>query len=275
MSSQDDVRRIARALPGVIESKDHFAFSVDVKGKAKGFAWVWMERIHPKKARVPQLAVLAVRVADQTEKAALLDGDPDKFFTEPHYNGFPAVLVRLANVTEPELSRVLVEGWRCMAHKDLVAAYEAEDAGGSPAPSAQAATSAKPTTTKPNASTKPSASKPSASARPKSTSRSAISRAAGAHSAPSAKTASAATARDSASGMPRARPAPPVSQRAIARSPATIAGSASTEPKAPAAPPTAARAAARSASGKRAAAGRSRSSHARNHHHIATRKRGR
>lgn len=127
MSTQDDVRRIATALPGVIESRTDFAFSVEVKGKAKGFAWVWKERVDPKKARVPQPAVLAVRVADQTEKAALLAGDPDKFFTEPHYHGFPAVLVRLASVSEPELRRVLVEGWRCMAARELVAAYDAED----------------------------------------------------------------------------------------------------------------------------------------------------
>ena len=143
MSSQDDVRRIARSLPGVIESTDHFAFSVDVAGKPKGFAWVWKERIHPKKPRVAQPAVLAVRVADQSEKAALLDGDPDKFFTEPHYNGFPAVLVRLANVSEPELRRVLIEGWRCMAPRALVAAYDAEDAGAPPAPSAKPRASAK------------------------------------------------------------------------------------------------------------------------------------
>jgi hypothetical protein len=143
MSSQDDVRRIASSLPGVIESKEHFAFSVEVKGKSKGFAWVWKERIDPKKPRVPQPAVLAVRVANQSEKAALLDGDPDRFFTEPHYNGFPAVLVRLANVSEPELRRVLIEGWRCMAPKALVAAYDAEDAGAPPAPPAKPRTLAK------------------------------------------------------------------------------------------------------------------------------------
>jgi len=51
------------------------------------------------KPRVPRPDVLAVRVRDQAEKAALLAGDPKRFFTEPHYNGFPAVLVRLPAVT--------------------------------------------------------------------------------------------------------------------------------------------------------------------------------
>jgi len=127
MASQDDVRRIARALPGTTESKERFAFSVDTKGKPKGFVWVWLERIYPKKARVPQPEVIAVRVADQTEKAALLAADPDKFFTEPHYNGYPAVLVRLPKITQAELRQVITEAWRCQAPQPLVAAYDAGD----------------------------------------------------------------------------------------------------------------------------------------------------
>ena len=31
----------------------------------------------------------------------LIASDPEKFFTEPHYNGFPAVLVRLAAIDTP------------------------------------------------------------------------------------------------------------------------------------------------------------------------------
>ena len=55
MADQDDVRRIARSLPGAFEeSGGRFAFSVLNKGKAKGFVWVWLERIQPKTPRVPQ-----------------------------------------------------------------------------------------------------------------------------------------------------------------------------------------------------------------------------
>jgi hypothetical protein len=128
MADQDDVRRLALALPGVTASTSGFAFSVDDKGKAKGFAWVWQERVHPKKPRVPNPAVLAVRVANQTEKASLLAADPDKFFTEPHYNGFPAVLVRLSAVSDSELRLLLFEAWRCQAPRPLVAAYDAGNA---------------------------------------------------------------------------------------------------------------------------------------------------
>jgi hypothetical protein len=92
MANQNDARRIAMALPGVIASTERFAFSVENKGKAKSFLWVWKERVGPRQPRVPNPLVLAARVANETEKAALLGADPDRFFTEPHYNGFPAVL---------------------------------------------------------------------------------------------------------------------------------------------------------------------------------------
>jgi hypothetical protein len=86
-------------LPETEEAPNHFAFSVRNKGKLKGFGWVWMERVAPKKPRVPQPSVIALRVASLDDKDFLLALDPARFFTEPHYNGFPAVLVRLPAVT--------------------------------------------------------------------------------------------------------------------------------------------------------------------------------
>jgi hypothetical protein len=120
MADQEDVRRIALSLPEVKESQDHFAFSVRKGGKDKSFAWVWLERVQPKKARVPQPEVLGVRVADEGEKEALIAADPGKFFTEPHYDGFPAVLVRLAAVDETELRELLTDAWRCQAPRALL-----------------------------------------------------------------------------------------------------------------------------------------------------------
>ena len=115
MASQEDVRRIALSLPGVREGEGRFAFSIEHKGKPKGFVWSWMERVHPKKPRVERNDVIAVRVRDAGEKAALLAGDPDVFFTEPHYNGFPAVLVRLPKVRIAMLRQLITEAWRCQA----------------------------------------------------------------------------------------------------------------------------------------------------------------
>lgn len=120
MATQADVRRIALALPETVEKKGRFAFEVRNKGKLKGFVWVWLERIAPKKPRVPQPKVVAVRVANLFDKDFLIAADPEKFFTEPHYDGFPAVLVRLPAVTVRDLKPLLFEAWRSQAPKDLL-----------------------------------------------------------------------------------------------------------------------------------------------------------
>ena len=101
-----------------------FAFSVHNKGKQKGFVWVWLERIQPKKARVPNPEVIAVRVSNLDEKDFLLAAEPGKFFTEPHYNGFPAILVRLADVEYEELSGLLINAWSCQAPATLVKQFK-------------------------------------------------------------------------------------------------------------------------------------------------------
>jgi hypothetical protein len=119
MATRADVRRIALSLPKAAEAKGHFAFSVPNKGKLKGFVWVWMERVVQKKPRVANPGVIAVRVANVGQKNAMLSADPIKFFTEPHYNGFPAVLVRLDAVSVADLKVLLAEGWRSMAPAEL------------------------------------------------------------------------------------------------------------------------------------------------------------
>jgi hypothetical protein len=128
VASHEDVRRVALSLPGVSESDSDFGFAVQwPNGKAKGFAWSWKERIEPKKPRVPNPDVLAVRVADLEEKELVLASDPnaERYFTEPHYNGFPAVLVRLAAIEPAELGELLVEAWYCMAPKALQREFDA------------------------------------------------------------------------------------------------------------------------------------------------------
>ena len=105
------------SLPGTEEASERFAFSVKNKDKLKGYAWVWMERVTPKKARVPNPGVLAVRVSNLIDKDLIIAAEPRKFFTEPHYNGFPAVLVMLSAVTVAELRVLLNEAYRCQAPK--------------------------------------------------------------------------------------------------------------------------------------------------------------
>jgi hypothetical protein len=108
MATQRDVTRIALSLPDVAPREGHSdGYAVVVKGKAKGFCWTWKERVDPKKARVPNPKVLAIQTADLDEKDLLLASDPDVFFTEPHYNGYPAVLVRLAAIDARRLRQLL------------------------------------------------------------------------------------------------------------------------------------------------------------------------
>ena len=124
MATPDDVRRIALSLPETVEDPNRFAFSVLNKGKSKGVAWVWLERVHPKKARVPNPAVIAVAVSDLNEKDLLLGANPGKYFTEPHYNGYPAILVRLADVSVEELRGLIINSWCCAAPAVLVKQFK-------------------------------------------------------------------------------------------------------------------------------------------------------
>jgi hypothetical protein len=126
VATQNDARRLALSLPETRDDSagDHVAFSVRNGGKQRGIAWVWNERVEPKQPRVPNPDVMAIRVLNTVEKEALLASDPDKFFTEPHYNDFPAVLVRLAAVDVDELEDLLIEAWRCQAPRSLVKQFD-------------------------------------------------------------------------------------------------------------------------------------------------------
>jgi hypothetical protein len=123
-TSADDVRRIALALPGAEQDGDKLRYLV---AGGKAFAWTWKKRVEPKRARVEQLDVFAIRVSGREEKEALIASDPDKFFTEPHYNGFPAVLVRLDAIERGELAELLTDAWRAAAPRRLHAELDAGD----------------------------------------------------------------------------------------------------------------------------------------------------
>lgn len=103
------------ALPQAEDGSTPSSLAFTVAGK--GFAWSWRERVHPKKPRVPRLDVLAVRCA-LDRKEMLLEAAPDRFFTEPHYNGYPAILVRLDVIGDEELAEMLKAAHAFMsAHK--------------------------------------------------------------------------------------------------------------------------------------------------------------
>ena len=121
-SDAGDVHRVALSLPHATQDGSKIRYLVD---GGKAFAWTWKKRIEPKRARVEQLDVFAVRVANEEEKQVLIASDPAKFFTEPHYNGYPAVLVRLAEIDSDELTELLMDAWRIAAPRKLVAEFDA------------------------------------------------------------------------------------------------------------------------------------------------------
>jgi hypothetical protein len=106
------VRALACAFPEVeVSTGGRIAFSV----RGKGFAW---------EARERDGGGLAVRV-DRDEKQLFLDANPDVYFTSPHYNGFPAVQIRLERIDEDELRERLEDAWLIQAPKRLASAYVA------------------------------------------------------------------------------------------------------------------------------------------------------
>jgi hypothetical protein len=120
VSSQTDVSRVLSALPGVTRDASSFHFRVE----GKQFAWVYPERIDPKRSRVPNPDVLVVWTGDELEKEALIALDPAVFFTTDHYDGYPAVLVRLPKIDADRLEQLLTDAWRKRAPKRLSAEWE-------------------------------------------------------------------------------------------------------------------------------------------------------
>lgn len=72
---------------------------------------------------------LMVYVADLGEKDAPLASEPNKFFTTPHYDGYPSVLVNLPEIGLDELRGLIIESWRLRAPAKLLRAYDAEVSG--------------------------------------------------------------------------------------------------------------------------------------------------
>jgi hypothetical protein len=68
---------------------------------------------------------LVMRVIDLADREALLKGQPDVFFSTPHYDGYPVVLVRLEQVDPVQLAELVEDAWRLQAPKRVVAAYDA------------------------------------------------------------------------------------------------------------------------------------------------------
>src|SRR5262249_23499163 len=112
VATEADVRKIALSLPETTE-KPWFN-TPGFRVKDKGFLRI----------RSEAEGGLVVFVADLGEKEALLQSDPKKFFTTPHYDGYPAVLVNLTKIGVRELRELITESWRLKAPKRVLRAFD-------------------------------------------------------------------------------------------------------------------------------------------------------
>ena len=123
MADEDDVRRLALSLPGVEEiDSDGFDFRVG----GKGFVWSYPER-KPGRPRVIRTDIAVLFVGDEAEKQALLLGEPRVFFTTHGYDGWPLVMLRLAEVDVARLTELVTDAWRMRAPAPL--AHELDTGG--------------------------------------------------------------------------------------------------------------------------------------------------
>ena len=138
MASWDDVRRIALGLPETSEGTSWGNTAWKVKDKM--FVWERPLRRSDLEAlgdAAPGGAILGARVEHEVAKQALLADESGVFFTTPHFDGYPAILVRLDEIAVPELEEVITEAWLNRAPKRLADAFLAEaEAGGDPNPGA-------------------------------------------------------------------------------------------------------------------------------------------
>ncbi len=125
MATWEDVRRIALALPETVEQPSREGVP-GWRVRDKGFAWERPLRRGDLQAlgdAAPEGPILAAQVPDLGAREALLADDPEVYFTTPHFNGYPAILVRLDRIALPELAELLVEAWLSRAPKRLAKEY--------------------------------------------------------------------------------------------------------------------------------------------------------
>jgi hypothetical protein len=124
VATWDDVRRIALALPQTSERSSRGVAEWRVNDK--GFVWQRPLRKADVEAlgdQAPDRPILAAHVEHVGMKEALLANDPDVFFTTPHFDGYPAILVRLERIAVAQLDELIVEAWLSRAPKRLVKEY--------------------------------------------------------------------------------------------------------------------------------------------------------
>lgn len=130
MATWDDVRRLVATLPETAEGTSYGNLAWKVKGKLM----VWERPLRGPDLTAlgdaaPDGEILGAAVADEGVKQALIADRPDVYFTTPHFDGYPAVLVRLEPIDSDELRELVVEAWLAKAPKRMASAFLAERDG--------------------------------------------------------------------------------------------------------------------------------------------------
>ena len=121
MASWKDVARIVAQLPETTEPTPR-------NWRVRKKLIVWERPLRKADyealgADAPDGDILGARVSDECVKFALIADDPGVYFTTPHFDGYPAVLVRLAEIGVPELTELVTEAWLAQAPKTLAKAF--------------------------------------------------------------------------------------------------------------------------------------------------------
>lgn len=124
MATWADVRKLALAMPGTREKTANGSPAWVVNEKF----FVWERPLRKTDLAAlgedaPDGPILGVRTGDLEMKDVLLQSNPDIYFTIPHFDGYPAVLVRLKNISRKELHDVIVEAWLTRASKRAAKAF--------------------------------------------------------------------------------------------------------------------------------------------------------
>jgi len=130
MASWEDVRRLALALPETSERSARQTRQWRVREKL----FVWERPLRPGELQAlegeaPRGPILAAKVEHIVAKEALLAEAPSRYFTTPHFDGYPAVLARLSAISVRELDELVTEAWLAAAPKRLAAAHLAPGLG--------------------------------------------------------------------------------------------------------------------------------------------------
>jgi hypothetical protein len=127
VATWDDVRRLALALPETSERESRGNAQWRVKDKL--FVWERPLRNTDLAAlgpAAPQGPILGARVEHLVAKDALVADPSGVYFTTPHFEGYPAILVQLDLISAPDLEEVTVEAWLARAPAKLAQAYLAQ-----------------------------------------------------------------------------------------------------------------------------------------------------